>query len=82
MSFPAFPDCWNHAGIAFYYYFCTVLVSDFIHQESVVLVSRFFAFSSVSEFYEMQKPQLFFLRPKNNNRVFSIYARYQGFSVI
>ena len=52
-----------------------------IHQESVVLVSRFFAFSCVLEFYEMQKleMQLFFSStPKNNDYVFNIYTRYQG----
>ena len=51
------------------------------HQESVVLVSRFFAFSCVLKFYKMQKleTQFFFSSTsKNNNYVFSIYTRYQG----
>ena len=53
-----------------------------LHQESVVLVSRFFAFSCVLKFYEMQKleTQFFFFKyiKEYNNYVFSIYTRYQG----
>ena len=52
-----------------------------LHQESVVLVSCFFAFSCILKFYKMQKlkTQFFFSRTsKNNNYVFSIYTRYQG----
>ena len=35
-------------------------VKNRIHQESVVLVSRFLAFSCVLEFYEMQKLKMQF----------------------
>ena len=57
-----------------------IKISEFVewagHQESVVLVSRFFAFSCVLKFYEMQKLEMQFFfssTSKNNNYVFSIY---------
>ena len=66
----------------FFFFFCILRCRPYLgHQESVVLVSRFFVFSCVLKFYEMQKleTQFFFSSTsKNNNYVFSIYTRYQG----